>query len=42
MHIFRPQGCEIWSQPQEKIMKDHKYMEAKEHPTKEWMGQSGN
>ena len=38
MHIFRPQHYKTWSQPQEKIWKDHKYMEVKEHPTKEWMG----
>ena len=33
---------ETWSQQQEKIWKEHKYMEVKEHATKEWMGQPGN
>ena len=42
-HIYiRPQCYETWRQPQEKIWKDHKYMEVKEHPTKEWIGQQGN
>ena len=35
MHIFRPQHCETQNQPQEKIWKDNKYLETKEHPTKE-------
>jgi len=25
-----------------KIWKEHKYMEVKEHATKQWMGQPGN
>ena len=40
MHIFRPQCCETRNQPQEKIWKDNKYLETKEHPTKEeWANQ---
>ena len=36
MQILRPQCYETWNQPQEKIWKDHEYLEIKEHPTKEW------
>ena len=32
MLTFRPQHNEAWSQPQEKIWKDHKYMEVKDCP----------
>ena len=40
MHIFRPQHYETWSQPQEKMWKDHKYMEIKEQPIKnQWVNQ---
>ena len=35
MHIFRPQCYETQNQPQEKNWKNNKYMETKEHPTKE-------
>ena len=38
MHIFRQQCYETQNQPQEKIWKDNKYLETKEHPIKEWMG----
>lgn len=37
MHIFRPQYIKTWNQAQEKIWKDLKYMEVKEHPPKEYM-----
>ena len=33
---------ETWSQPLEKIWEDYKYMEIKEHSTKEWMSQPEN
>ena len=42
MNIFWPQHYETWNQPQEKIWKDHKYMEVKQQATKQWMGQPGN
>ena len=35
MHIFRPQRYEIRNQPQEKTWKGNKYLDTKEHPTKE-------
>ena len=35
VHVFRPQCYETQNQPQEKIWKDHKYLEIKEHPTEE-------
>ena len=35
MHIIRPQGFENGTQSQEEVWKELKYMEAKEHPTKE-------
>ena len=35
MHIFRPQCYETQNQPQENIWKENKYLETKEHTTKE-------
>ena len=35
LHIFRPQCFETRTQPQEESWKELKYMETKEHPTKE-------
>ena len=35
MHILRTQHCETRNQPQGKMWKDNKYLETKEHPTKE-------
>ena len=32
----------VENQPQEKICKYHKYMEAKQYATKQWMGQPVN
>ena len=42
MYIFWPQHHEPWGQPQEKIWKDHEYMEIRQHTTNESMGQPGN
>jgi len=42
MHIFQLQHYDTWSQPQEKDLKEHKYVEVKKHPTEEWIGQPGN
>ena len=42
LHIFRPQCSEARTQSEEENWKELKYMEAKEHPTKELMGQPGN
>ena len=42
MNIFRPQHYETQNQPQEKIWKDNKYLETKEHPRwlkNEWANQ---
>ena len=35
LHIVRSQHYETQNQPQGKIWKDNKYLETKEHPTKE-------
>ena len=35
VHIFRPQRYETLNQPQEKIWKGNKYLQSKQHPTKE-------
>ena len=35
VRVFRPQRYETRNQPQEKIWKGNKYLETKEHPTKE-------
>ena len=35
VHIIRPQCYKTQNQPQEKIWKDNKHLETKEHTTKE-------
>ena len=35
VRIFRPQHHETRNQPREKMWKDNKYLETKDHPTKE-------
>ena len=42
MNLFGPQRYETRSQPQEKIGKHHKDMEAKQHASKQLMGQTKN
>ena len=42
MHVFWPQHYETWNQPQEKVWIEHKYIENKEHPAKEWMSKPEN
>ena len=42
MHTFRPQCYETLNQPQEKVWKNSKSIDVKEHAIKELMGQQGN
>ena len=40
MHLFHPQWYKTRDQSQEKIWKEHKYMQVKCHATKPWIGQT--